>query len=93
MTELIRTSRDMIVMVKKFLSHDSFETMFIDEPTSYEQAARDLVTAIEDETCVAFWEALIVQSKKAINRHARWGMENCDEDGPEWWTKYQEEGI
>ncbi len=99
MSSLVRISKSVVLLIKKFVhKEEDFKNMFLDFPegTDFNQQARDFVTQIEDETCVAFWEALILQSKKAINRDALWCMENSNKDpkdGPEWWTKYQDSGT
>ena len=63
-----------------------------------ETAARELIQSFEEEVCIAFLEALIVQTKKSINRHAKWCMdsfigEDREDDPPEWWSKYQDAGL
>ena len=67
---------------------------FTQEIFNPEKGARDLIESIEEECCIVFLEALIVQAKKAINRHAQW----CEDNGgwetpPEWAVKYQDAGI
>lgn len=94
MSELIRFSHSKVLAMRWFNAQDSFPDFIESEPVNYEQYARELVGFLEDEACVAYWEAVISEIKKAINRHARWAMENCDiENPPDWWTKYQDEGI
>lgn len=98
MAKIVRLSRNVAVLVKKFVSTDEIDAiMFLDNAIEgYEHETREFVELIEDETCVAFWEALIIQAKKAINRQAIWCMEasnKCSEDGPEWWSKYKEAGV
>ena len=82
--------------VRIYRKKEGLEEAFGDfhEPIDFEAQARELVAAIEDEACVAYLEGVILHCKKAINRHARWCMEvGGSAEGPEWWTKYQEEGA
>ena len=50
---------------------------------------------MEQELCICFLENIIVQAKKAINRHAKELMDNEAFEGqlPTWATKYREAGI
>ena len=50
--------------------------------------------AFEGNVCIAFLEALILESKKEINRHAVVCANYSDEwNPPEWATKYIDVGI
>jgi hypothetical protein len=59
-----------------------------------EISARKLVDAFEGNVCIAFLEALILESKKEINRHAVVCESYSDEwNPPEWATKYADVGV
>lgn len=94
---MLRFSQSKILVLRWFRAEDHFPDFVESEPFDVKRAARDLVEKLEDESSVAFLEALISESKKAINRHAQWVIENgADiprEEWPDWWTKYSEEGI
>lgn len=95
MSALIRFSHNQILSLRFFKAEDAFPDFVDSEPIDTRSFARQLIKAIEDNASVNYLECLISESKKAINRQARWCMENLVEkdDSPEWWTKYQDEGI
>lgn len=94
MSKLIRFSHNQILALRFFKAEDSFPDFIESEPINTQSYARQLIVSIEDEASIAYLEAIISESKKAINRQARWLMENRgDKSFPEWCTKYQDEGI
>lgn len=62
---------------------------------NWQDGAKQLIEYMEQELCICFLENIIVQAKKAINRHAKELMDNEAFEGqlPNWATKYREAGI
>ena len=91
----VRISNSAAAHISVYRKKDGFNpvAMFVDQ-TDFDKWAQEHVEIIENDACVEYLEGLILHCKKAINRHARLCMEAGDSfEGPEWWLKYQEDGV
>lgn len=87
-----------IIGIELFRKKDPSISNFTRIKWNAEQAARDLISTIEEQCCVAFLEALSLEAQRAINRHAKFCFDNDewedeDKEFPEWATKYQDAGL